>query len=139
MQLFLDTNVIFAAAITPSGRAQRLFELATVGVCQLSTSPYALDEATRNIAAKYPQAQPRLTTLATQLGLVAETSDERVRWAKTLLPPKDAPILAAAVLARVDLLVTGDKKHFAALYNRTLEGVMVVTPAEALRRVVESA
>jgi predicted nucleic acid-binding protein len=60
-----------------------------------------------------------------------------VSWALTLgLPLDDAPILAAAVRARADLLVTGDRAHFGALAGRNLRGVEVASPAEALSRVL---
>lgn len=52
------------------------------------------------------------------------------------LPPKDAPILAAAVQARADGLVTGDRTHFGPLYGRRFEGVLVLSPAEALARLL---
>lgn len=52
------------------------------------------------------------------------------------LPPKDAPILAAAVQARADLLVTGDSRDFGPFFGRTLRGVKVVTPAQALAAVL---
>ena len=48
------------------------------------------------------------------------------------LPPKDAPILAAAVHAQADFLVTGDRRDFGHLFGLTLRGVKVVTPAQAL-------
>ena len=48
------------------------------------------------------------------------------------LPAKDAPILGGAISARARALVTGDRQHFGALFGRTIEGVMVITPAEAV-------
>ena len=44
--------------------------------------------------------------------------------------PKDNPISAAAIAGRVDLIVSGDKKHMLAL--REVEGIPVVTAREAL-------
>ena len=46
--------------------------------------------------------------------------------------PKDNPILAAAIAGRVDLIVSGDKKHMLAL--REVEGIPVVTARGALVR-----
>jgi hypothetical protein len=53
------------------------------------------------------------------------------------LPPKDAPILAAAVHAGSDALVTGDRTHFGPLYGRSFKGVLVLSPAGALARLLE--
>jgi uncharacterized protein len=60
-----------------------------------------------------------------------------VAWAvQQDVPVKDAPILAAAVAARAPLLVTGDRTHFGHLFGRSLRGVTVVLPADALSRVL---
>ena len=53
-----------------------------------------------------------------------------------MLPAKDAPILAAAVEAGAELLVTGDRAHFGALYGRTFGSTEVVSLAEGLARLL---
>lgn len=64
---------------------------------------------------------------------VKEAPTEMVEWAVTLgLPIKDAPILATAVFVSTDILVTGDQRHFGNLYNKTIEGVTILTPQSAL-------
>jgi len=65
--LFLDANVIFAAAATPKGRIQALLQFAAKRTCELVSSRYAIDEAQRNIAVKFPEAAERLERL---LGLI---------------------------------------------------------------------
>ena len=52
------------------------------------------------------------------------------------LPPEDAPILAAAVQAKADLLVTGDRSHFGHLFRKTVRGVRVESLADALARLL---
>ena len=46
--------------------------------------------------------------------------------------PKDNPILAIAIAGRVDLIVSGDKKHMLALGE--VDGIPVVTARAALER-----
>ena len=46
--------------------------------------------------------------------------------------PDDNLILAAAIAGRADLIVSGDKKHMLSLGQ--VEGIPIVTPAEALHR-----
>ncbi|KAB8314593.1 PIN domain-containing protein [Tolypothrix campylonemoides VB511288] len=137
MRLFVDANVIFAAAISPDGRCSALFQLASQGYCALLTSPYALEETQRNLVAKYPDALTRLElSLIPDLIIVKEAPLPRVNWAMEMgLPLKDAPILATAVENRADLLVTGDKTHFGSFYGQVLEGVAVVDLREAIARV----
>jgi len=50
---------------------------------------------------------------------------------------KDAPILAAACVADVDILVTGDRTHFGHLYGKTVEGLQVLTLKATLERLLE--
>ena len=48
------------------------------------------------------------------------------------LVTKDRPILAAALAARADYLLTGDKRHFSHLYGLKLQGTIVSSPAAFL-------
>ncbi len=53
------------------------------------------------------------------------------------LPEKDAPIRLAALEAQATHLVTGDVRHFGSSFGhylgKTVQGVLVVTPAEYLK------
>ena len=137
MQLFLDANVVFAAAISPEGRAQALFALAEAGYGTLVTSSFAAEEARRNVERKYPGALGRLEDLLNRCRMVPEGTPTRLVWAHDFLPAKDAPILAAAVQAGAELLVTGDRAHFGTLYGRTFERTEVTSLAEGLARLFE--
>jgi predicted nucleic acid-binding protein len=48
------------------------------------------------------------------------------------LAGKDAPVLAAALQGKVDIFVTGDRRDFGHLFGQVLEGVKILTPADAL-------
>jgi len=137
LRLFLDANVVFSAAQTAEGRAQHLVALAGAGRCALVTSAQALEEARRNLALKSAGFDARLAAALEVVVLVAEAPRELVAWAAAEgLPAKDAPILAAAAHCGAELLVTGDARDFGRLYGRTLRGVRVVTPAQALSAVL---
>lgn len=134
MRLFLDANVIFSAAHNPNGNGRGLFQLAAGGWCVLLTSPYALEEARRNIALRYPALIGELDRLRTGLEVVPEARREQIHRALSLgIHEKDAPVLAAAAQAGADCLVTGDKRHFGHLYGRKLERLTVKSPADALK------
>jgi len=138
MRLFLDANVLFSAAHNPSGNAHALFLLARKGLVKLYSSGFARDEAIRNIALKLPQCREALEDLLGEIEQVPEPQFQLVRSAMLAgLPEKDAPILAAAITARVDALVTGDKRHFGALFGRRIENFIVLPPADALQLVLE--
>jgi uncharacterized protein len=134
VRLFLDANVLFTAAHNPAGRSAALIELAQLGRCEVIASPHAIEEAKRNLELKYPDAIGRFNELRQVLITCGECPPARAEWARShSLPDKDAPILGAAAHSRADLLVTGDRTHFDHLYGQQLDGVLIVTPAEALR------
>ena len=139
MRIFLDANILFSAAYGTESPMRAFFRLAEVGICELLASPFALDEARRNIARKHPAKTPDLERLIAQIAVCREAGAEEVRWARsTGLPDKDAPILAAAVQAKADILVTGDRADFGVLYGRNLRGVQVLPPRAALERILAS-
>ncbi len=137
MKLFLDANILFTAAHNENGISRGLFRLAERGWCSLLTSAYAVDEANRNIALKYPHMIAILGSLCDDLTLVKEPHPSNVKAMVSLpLVDKDTPIMAAAIDCRADLLVTGDRRDFGHLYGRVIEGVLVATPGDAMEKVL---
>lgn len=137
MRLLLDANVLFAAAWTDDGRGAALFRLAARDRCTLLTSPYAAAEARRNIAVKKPVAAATLDALLDEVVVVTEAGPALVRRAAEAgLPEDDVPILAAAIGARADLLVTGDRTHFGHLFGQRVGSVEVTSLAAALERLL---
>ncbi len=136
MKLFLDANVIFTAACSAQGLSRGLFRLAAVGKCTLYTSAFAHEEAVRNIHNKASEKLAELTSLMKQVEILPEPHPKWVTWAAGLpLVLKDAPVLAAALQAKVDILVTGDRRDFGHLFGRVLQGVKILTPADALEAI----
>lgn len=137
MRVFLDANILFSAALGPRTKAHGLMELAPTRRCELLTLTYAIEEARRNLARKTPRALDSLRPLLATVTVAEPPSSGLLAWAEAEgLPPKDAPILAGAVAARADLLVTGDRRHFGHLFGRELRGVTVAALDTALGRVL---
>lgn len=137
MRLFLDANVIFTAAHNPHGRSSALFELARHGLCDVSTAPHPAAEAERNIRLKCPDAIGRFGVLLPLLNMQPEAGPADVAWALAQrLPLEDAPVLAAAVACRANILATGDRTHFGHLLGLTVRSTIVLTPADALAAVL---
>lgn len=138
MRLFLDANVLFSAAHRETNSVRIFFVLAGAGVCDLVSSAYAVEEARRNILRKYPERASDLLALTATLSLCGEANRPTLAWAAQHgLPAKDVPILAAAVQAQADILVTGDRTDFGHLYRKTLRGVRILPPVAALETVLE--
>jgi predicted nucleic acid-binding protein len=139
VKLFLDANVIFSAAHRAEGRAQDLVALASAGLCELLASNHSVEEARRNLELKSAGFERRLAHALARTAIVAEAPAALVEWAQSQgLPLKDAPILAAAVSARAELLVTGDSRDFGHLFGQVLRGTRIIAPAAALDLVLKS-
>ena len=135
MKLFLDANIIFTATYSSEGISQTFFDLADAGYCSLCTSAFAVEEARRNLALKGPAKLPGLEHLLTRLTIVPEPSPDKLQRALSLpLALKDAPIMAAALACAADILITGDRRDFGHLFGKNVEGVLVLTPREVLKR-----
>jgi len=128
-RVFLDANVLFSAAWRADSGLVRLWEITSL---HLVTSPYAAEEAERNLARKRPDGIARLTALLDRIELSgAFISLEEGHG----LPAKDTPIMAAAVAARCTVLLTGDIADFGHLIGRTLQGVRVLTASMLLAEI----
>lgn len=150
-RLFLDANVLFTAAHRPEGKAAFLFAHAAAmpkaGVeaapaagsvaprpdapWLLLSSAYAIEEARRNIALKFPQAMRGFEVLLQHL--VTAPQPARVE-PMLVLPAKDEPIWAAALAARATHLLTGDLRDFGPHMNRPgrCAGIVIQTVAQYL-------
>lgn len=133
MRIFLDANVLFSACLKERSRQYAFFALARSGHCRLTTSAYALDEVRRNLTQKAPSRLTVFEILTRLIEPSAQPSGELVsRMLQYGLPAKDAPILAAAVAARAEILVTGDRRHFGPLFGREIERVRVLSLVDGL-------
>lgn len=131
MRIFLDANILFAAAFSPDGAVSRLLMLLEQSGHQCCASDYVIREAHRNLLAKKPATLGRFAQLlepiqitmgpVTRLGELPEVAKS--------LPEKDRVVLAAAIHQGCEALVTGDRTHFGPLYGETISGVAIHSPA----------
>jgi predicted nucleic acid-binding protein len=125
--VFLDANVLFSAAL--GGPAfELIWELARRGRIRLLTSAHCRIEASANLERKRPRSALGLGRLLSEVGLAPEPPSEVLAAARRLVAEKDAAVLAAALAAGADVLVTGDLKHFGALMERDDLPLRVRTP-----------
>lgn len=127
LRVFLDANILFSAAYRKDAGLTILWKLARV---RLLTSYYAVQEAASNLDGE--EQRSRLRRLLESLQIVGADAEMNAMF-EIVLPDKDRPILAAAVGAKADFLLTGDAKHFGVYFGRTICGVRVERPAEFLR------
>lgn len=134
MRIFLDANVLFSAAKS-AGAMRAFLRMLEAAGHELCADGYVVEEARRNLSAKAPAAVDGLTLLLSHVSVTAAQSGNVTLAASLPLPPKDRPVLAAAIGRKCDVLVTGDRTHFGALTGRAIQGVTIHSPrslAEAL-------
>lgn len=131
MRIFLDSNVIFSGIYIKAGPPGKILDMHTDGGIQIVVCRFVLEEVIRNIKVKRSKDIPALYAFlsnAPPAVVVDPGIDEILRWAKCF-SYEDAIILAAAIHARVDCFVTGDKHfHSAALKSQKLK-LKILTPA----------
>lgn len=122
MRVFLDANVLFSAS-QPGSAFARLIA-AAMRHASVLTSDVACAEARRNLALK------RSSWVATFEGLLEEIEvvPSAVFPLPVTLDEKDAPLLCAAIRARSDYFVTGDRKDFGHLFDTRVHEVTVIAP-----------
>jgi len=127
-RVFLDANVLMSAALKPDSRIASLWTLPEV---RLLASPHVLAEARRNVPA--PDVAARLEDLIEALAVLpAESADFPIEGDPDL-PPKDRPVLLAAIVSGADVLLTGDITHFGGCLGTAVHGMRVLLPGEYLR------
>ena len=96
-------------------------------------SQQVIEEANRNIAKQFPLLLPAWQSfLLIPPEVVQNPTTQQVTKAYTVLPTSDAPILASAIKARPDYLITWNTKDF--LRSKVLVSVTfpILTPGDFL-------
>jgi predicted nucleic acid-binding protein len=138
LRVFLDTSVIFAAVLSKTGGARKLFHLGEAGVLHLIVGLTVLREADEVVRRKIPASLPTLAQLLS-IGLV-ETSPistkKQLELARAYVQyPPDARVLADAIQANPDWFVTHDKEHFLHLQYETDLSFRIGTPGDLLQSI----
>ncbi len=139
-RLFIDSSVLFSAANSAKGHSRDLMIMSANGEITIVLSNYVLQETIHNLSQlKQPPLEALQEILVNAAIEIVDASKQAVLDAGKLIVLKDAPIIAAAKTAKVDLLVSLDKKHI--LNHLELEPYIkasIVTPAEAYQKLKAS-
>ena len=120
LKVFLDANILFSAAYG-SPALKRLWDDAARGRYLLLASRYVVEEARRNLSTA-PQ-RIALENCLLHVKIVPEA--DSAMPCPIHLPEKDQPVFLAAMIARADFLVTGDRLHFGPFFGQRIQGVMI--------------
>jgi predicted nucleic acid-binding protein len=114
VRVFLDTSALFAACWSSEGGSRLVLVLGEAGLAIPIVSPQVLGEAEGALKRKSPQALPMLAVLLERASVgVGEKAPRAAvaRMASAVGHHGDAQVVADAVLANVDYLVTLDRTH----------------------------
>ncbi|MBP1738200.1 MAG: putative toxin-antitoxin system toxin component, family [Deltaproteobacteria bacterium] len=135
IRVFVDTNVLIAGIASVSGASGTLLDLCEAGILQMVISRQVLIEADRNISAKLPGLVEAFRRFIRDLAplMMEEPSQASLEKCERFVDRKDVAILAAALDAEADFLITLDKKHFLKASIPPTLGIKVLSPGEFLR------
>lgn len=133
-RLFLDASVLFSGCYSTRGHSHNLILMAVRGEYNFVCSRLVIEEARRNLAR---------TSVEYVLFLDFVLENVQIEWVRPTkrqvlaaarhVALKDAPIVAGARRAKVDLLVSLDKKHLLGKPELAeYVGAEIVTPQEAV-------
>lgn len=132
MRIFLDAHILFSAAFT-DGAVRRLLTDLRNADCTLVADRYVIEEALRNLSIHQPETVSVLHELITSLLVVPTHRSCAKIPANIQIADKDIPVLAGAIHARCDSLMTGDSRHFGQFFGRTIGGVTIRSPVDTAR------
>jgi predicted nucleic acid-binding protein len=136
LRIFLDTSVVFAAVLSSTGGARKLFLLAEAGILKLVVGPTVLKECEAVIRRKAPDSLPDLARLldAAQAETSSAPTHRHVALARSYVRySPDAHVLAEAIAAKPDWFVTHDKQHFLKARTKILLSFQLGTPGELIQ------
>ena len=131
MKVLIDTNVLISAALSATGVPFRAYVKAASYPNHGLICEQNVDEMKRIFNKKFPNRLAALDKFLSSalltLELVPIPTDENA-YEIQIRDVNDRPILRAAIEAKADVLLTGDKDFL----ESGLESPMIMTPAEFL-------
>lgn len=132
MRVLIDTNVLISAALSGTGVPFQAYVKAASYPNHGLICEQNVDEMKRIFNKKFPQRLAALNQFLSiallTLELVPTPTDEDASETR-LRDINDRPILRAAIAAKADVLVTGDRDFL----ESGLEKPIIMTPAEFLK------
>ena len=128
MKLVVDTNVLIAAFISPSGRSHELLErCATLHI--IVCSEFILEELREKLVNKFKRdsqdVDRAIDLLRRRIQLVVPVMLEK----PVSRDPEDDPVLGTAVAGEADRIITGDKDL---LSLESYLGIKIMKPGDFL-------
>lgn len=137
-KVFFDASVIFSACQSPSGGSRRLVDFVRYGHILGITSQTVIEEVERN-ASKFSVFSDLASLINDNNFFVrSKITLLEIKPYQNLIEPKDAHVVAGAVLTECDYLVTLDKKHLDnTSVKNSITQTKIVSPKDLLEVLAE--
>ena len=137
-RVVLGSSVLISAFLTSGGACAELLRAADRGAFVLQLSPEILVEVASRLSDKpklrmrYGYGDEEVQAFCDDLAASAELVTGLPEGRFVPGDPKDDPIVATALAAKADYLVTGDRRHLLSLVS--YEHIRILTPRQLLER-----
>jgi putative PIN family toxin of toxin-antitoxin system len=139
MRLVLDTNVVLSGLLWPGATHRFLLTVRAHRQVQLFSSLPLIEELADVLTRKEPVKRLALLQLSAEAVLAdyvrAVHLVEPAHITPTSIDPDDDVVLATALAAQADAIVSGDTKHLQPLVQ--FQGIPILSPAQASQFVAE--
>ena len=132
MRVLIDTNVLISAALSAKGTPFKAYVKAATFPNHGLICEQNVDEMRTIFNKKFPQRMAALDKFLAMALLTLElvpTPIDEMTSESLIRDKKDRPILRAAINAKADILLTGDKDFL----ESGIENPAIMTPAEFLQ------
>lgn len=138
--VFFNASVVLAGLKNSAGGSGKLLSLSKIGKINGVISEIVLDEVLRHTAEIDLRSAPIRMAMKDIFSQVHTAPEKEgiARFTKIVVDPGDAHVLASCYGARVDFLVTLDKKHLLVLQKK-IKWVKIVSPGELIGILASSA
>ena len=131
MRVLIDTNILISAALFPESVPAQAYIRAVMPPNDAVVCDYSMDELRRVYNRKFPrriQDFERFVSLLTLSAEIVRTPpvEEQVPAESSIRDVNDRPILRAAIAAKVDVLLTGDRDFL----ESSITNPQIMTAAE---------
>lgn len=131
MKVLIDTNVLISAALSANGTPFKAYVKATSYPNHGMICEQNVDELKRIFHKKFPSrlnALDKFLSIALLSLELVPTPTEEISLESQIRDINDRPILRAAIMAKADILLTGDKDFL----ESGIKHPKILTPAEFL-------
>ena len=134
-RVFLDTSVLFAAVLSETGGSRLILKLGEASAVQLWVGPQVLQKADGMLARKAPDSKGffALPLDRAQITVGPPPDEEALAQARAMVDyPASAHILAEALAAQADYLVSLDRQHLVGNPRASVLPFPIGTPGDFL-------